>query len=529
MSKKLFRTVLLAIALVFSFIASSYFIAISPIHVQASELPQGSAELPASAEETLTEADAFFAVSELSASLPGVSNADNALEGVNIVHRDLNSQLTTYKKFNMGSYETSTQALSAGNAVTNNAANVRQIQTIPGTDMHYLPGYTPAGLDEPAAQPNIILPPDDRVQIVQNTKISPYIKTAYMKAWYTDVLNSETGEDDSFFYPATAFLVGPNLVLTAGHCVYGDATDADEYNDGIYNPEFPDKIEFYFGVSNESEIPEISESYPYYAEAEAINIEYSYYVESAIYQDNDWKPQFDHDWALIELDRDIGNEIGWNALVSNWYSETATVLTYGYPYDKGPATMWAVQGTFSDMTDWRYCTDNIDTSGGQSGSLYQVMVHGVPVVCGIHTSGNSSANPPYNAGTRITDFILSYVHSYSYPSGIGNYHYDYMELSIASKIGSIWRIEITNTSPMGIEVEYNTKMCYWDDARNWTGLNDVAKINLKPYETKKVNISENWFATSIACSYIDNGHRVITCANNLSVAGLTSLTNLIEI
>ena len=82
---------------------------------------------------------------------------------------------------------------------------------------------------------------------------------------------------------------------------------------------------------------------------------------------------------------------------------------------------------------------------------------------------------------------------------------------------------------MGIEVEYNAKMCYWDDARNWTGLNDVAKIDLKPYETHEVSISENWFATSIACSYIDNGHRVITCANNLSVAGLTSLTNLIEI
>lgn len=515
MSQKLFRTVLFAVVLAISCVISSCLMAMSPVYVQAYEMPQGFAELPASAEEMLTEADTLSAMSALSTSSPGVSDADNNLQGINIVHRDLSGQRTTFEKFNSGGYGASAQALSVGN-VAEAAADMRQIQTIPGTDMHYLPGYTPAGLDEPAAQPNVILPPDERVQIVQNTKISPYIKTAMMKITYDDVpiANSSSVKDREFY--GTAFLVGPNLVLTAGHCIYGDVTEAGQYADEIDNPEFPDKIEFYFGISNESEM---SESYPYYAEAEAVNIEYSYYIE----------PNFDHDWALIELDRNIGNEIGWNALVSNWYSETATVLTYGYPIDKDDATMWAVQGTFSGMTEWQYHTDNIDTFDGQSGSPYQVSVHGVPVICGIHTFGYATVTPPYNGGTRITDFMLRYVNSYLNPGGYGGYHYDYLELDVAGKIGSIWLIEITNTSSMGIEVEYNAKMCYWDDARNWTGLNDVAKIDLKPYETKEISISENWFATSIACSYIDNGHRVITCANNLSVAGLTSLTNLIEL
>lgn len=518
MSKKLFRTVLLTVVLAVIFVISSCLMAMSPVYVQASEMPQRSAELSASAEEALQKADTFSAVSTLSTSSSGVSDADNNLDGINIVHRDLSGQRTTFEKFNSGGYGARAQALPA--EVQEGNVGVGQIQTIPGTDMRYLPGYTPAGLDEPSAQPNAILPPDDRVQIVQNAKISPYIKVAYMEAWYTDILNPETREEMPFYYGGTAFLVGPNLVLTAGHCIYKDATNATDFDglldDGTYNPRFPNRVKFYFGISNESEI---SENYPYYAEAEAVNIEYSYYIE----------PNFDHDWALVELDRDIGDEVGWNALVSNWYSETATVLTYGYPGDKDDATMWAVQGTFSDMTEWEYYSDNIDSYGGQSGSPYQVSVHGVPVVCGIHTFEDPSDSPEYNGGTRITDFMLRYVNSYLNPGGYGGYHYDYLELDVASKIGSIWRIEITNTSPMGIEVEYNTKMCYWDDARNWTGLNDVAKINLKPYETKKVNISENWFATSIACSYIDNGHRVITCANNLSVAGLTSLTNLIEI
>lgn len=62
---------------------------------------------------------------------------------------------------------------------------------------------------------------------------------------------------------------GSNIAVTAGHCVYSDVTDSGAYEDDIDNPRFPDKIEFYFGISNSSEI---SSSYPYYAEAKVLNI-----------------------------------------------------------------------------------------------------------------------------------------------------------------------------------------------------------------------------------------------------------------
>ena len=71
-------------------------------------------------------------------------------------------------------------------------------------------------------------------------------------------------------------------------------------------------------------------------------------------------------------------------------------------------------------------------------------------------------------------------------------------------------------------------MCFFNDAKNWTGLNDVVSKYFAPYEFKYVSISENVFATSITCSYVRGGERIITYANNLDTDGtLTSYNNVI--
>ena len=62
-------------------------------------------------------------------------------------------------------------------------------------------------------------------------------------------------------------------------------------------------------------------------------------------------------------------------------------------------------------------------------------------------------------------------------------------------------------------------MCYDDDARNWRNLNDLTKINLDVRKTKTINISENWFATTVAVSFVANGERLITYANGLNTDG----------
>ena len=59
-------------------------------------------------------------------------------------------------------------------------------------------------------------------------------------------------------------------------------------------------------------------------------------------------------------------------------------------------------------------------------------------------------------------------------------------------------------------------MCFSDDAKYWTNLNDVANKNIQSKNSRIVEIDENWFATTIAFSYIKDNKRYITYADNLN-------------
>lgn len=120
----------------------------------------------------------------------------------------------------------------------------------------------------------------------------------------------------------------------------------------------------------------------------------------------------------------------------------------------------------------------------------------------------------------IFNYVRSFTTSYS-----GTHVYEYPSLSIVNKSGLTWQIQIRNTSSMGINLSYNSKMCFLSDAKNWTGLKDISTIYLAPYMSKTVSISENWFATSITCSYIYEDYRVITYADSLSTNGTLSIYN----
>ena len=96
----------------------------------------------------------------------------------------------------------------------------------------------------------------------------------------------------------------------------------------------------------------------------------------------------------------------------------------------------------------------------------------------------------------------------------------YPELTIVGKSGGTWSIRITNNTALQITVYYNSKMCNFNDAKNWTGLLDVKQIELKPHESVVVNINENWFATSIAVSWhIYLVGRCVTYADGLNTNG----------
>lgn len=103
--------------------------------------------------------------------------------------------------------------------------------------------------------------------------------------------------------------------------------------------------------------------------------------------------------------------------------------------------------------------------------------------------------------------------------------YTYLTISNAGKSGSSWKINIKNPFSESITVYYNAKMCFDDDAKKWTGLNDVKSVTIGANQTKQVNISENFFATAVAFSYINSGERLITYANSLTTSGGIKVMN----
>lgn len=110
----------------------------------------------------------------------------------------------------------------------------------------------------------------------------------------------------------------------------------------------------------------------------------------------------------------------------------------------------------------------------------------------------------------ITDTAYLYISIDSFADGLWNKAY--------------WKIKITNLNYFSVNVEYNTKMCNLDDAKNWTNLKDTVDLNIDAGVTKTVNIYQNWFATSITVSYIFNGYRYITYGTELG-----KVTNAINV
>ncbi len=95
----------------------------------------------------------------------------------------------------------------------------------------------------------------------------------------------------------------------------------------------------------------------------------------------------------------------------------------------------------------------------------------------------------------------------------------YLDLVNLGKENGCWKIRIINTVDTKMTITYNKKMCYAGDAQKWQGLVDTEDIVLKPGESVDVLISGNWFATSVAASWVINDVRYITYANELSADG----------
>jgi V8-like Glu-specific endopeptidase len=197
-----------------------------------------------------------------------------------------------------------------------------------------------------AFEPNIILGSDGRVRIT-NTSENPYRKVVKLSVHFrTDPKDRR--------YGCTGSLVANKYVLTAGHCVY----DRDK---GGY-------------IDSAEVVPGLNGTYKPYGSAYMTKPRAS----------SGWINERDnnYDYALITLDRKIGDTVGWFQMASlnEDMLKASVVRTAGYPGDKGSGTLLATQMWYDDNLGVASVSSTLlkydmDTYDGQSGSPVYVFIY----------------------------------------------------------------------------------------------------------------------------------------------------------
>lgn len=220
-------------------------------------------------------------------------------------------------------------------------------------------------------EPESVIGPDGRQQVT-NTTVYP------ARAIGQITIFQNSGPRPGNFI-CTGWLIDRNTILTSGHCAFEGG-----FNDPIASAQFfPGRN----GASN-----------PF----GGCNV-------VGIFAKAGWRNQAKakDDWAVMQLDCNIGNTVGWLGYFSVPRPDQLdgkTGRVEGYPGDKPPGTHWKMSGTMHRNSNANMIRYRIDTAGGQSGSPIMVANRpscGGPCGMGIHSYG-AFGNPPTNSGPRIT-------------------------------------------------------------------------------------------------------------------------------
>jgi glutamyl endopeptidase len=148
---------------------------------------------------------------------------------------------------------------------------------------------------------------------------------------YVHVVQLSTG--------CTGTLIGPRHALTAAHCIYDINKKAWTSNN----------LTVSVALNEHAPVP------PIRVVRQIASRGYT--------RDNN----AEFDFALLILERSIGEEVGTTSVSSIHVRPGSRVATIGYPYDKPKSTMWRAPCQVKSISDTFYTAD-CDVAGGQSGS-----------------------------------------------------------------------------------------------------------------------------------------------------------------
>ncbi|MGH2633203.1 MAG: trypsin-like serine peptidase [Tepidiformaceae bacterium] len=239
----------------------------------------------------------------------------------------------------------------------------------------------PAGLVPPVAANGPIVErsvvgSDDRTQVT-DTSDFPFSAIAYLELY--DASNVEVGT-------CTGTFVGPDVLLTAGHCLWQAGGGG-----------FTKHIRVVPGKSGDLE--------PFGSEYAT-----DWWVPDA-YINSGGNDLFD--WGEIRLPDRVLTQLtgGWMHIgvlqTATLEERDFTPAIVGYPADEPAATMWGDSAPAFDSVEAHYLGYSIDTAGGESGSAVWSLNTASPYfgfVVGIHTSGGSAGGD--NRGTRVDESLL---------------------------------------------------------------------------------------------------------------------------
>ncbi|MFX0048486.1 MAG: CARDB domain-containing protein, partial [Candidatus Hermodarchaeota archaeon] len=188
------------------------------------------------------------------------------------------------------------------------------------------------GEEKGAPRTSYVFYPDDRQKITNTTSFP-----------WRSICKLYIETQDSSQYIASGFILDDFHILTCGHCVY--VHDAGGW------------------VAEIMVVPGMDGNYRPYGSAYATNLRsYTGWIESEMVE---------HDWAVVTLDRSIGQLTGWmgrQTAPSSSSIYTGNLNTAGYPGDLDLGeNMYFVTNIGDRATEYNHWFW-MDTAGGQSGS-----------------------------------------------------------------------------------------------------------------------------------------------------------------